>query len=82
MDLSHPGPPWAGLGASIARVLHPSGADVTAEHYIIDAGSQMNVFDNAVSSRLHDLPIPEAGYSGRHLRPQIDQLLRATHTVR
>ena len=35
---------WAALGDSIARVLRASGADVTAEYYINDAGSQMNVF--------------------------------------
>ena len=35
---------WAALGDAIARVLRASGADVTAEYYINDAGSQMNVF--------------------------------------
>ena len=41
---------WAALGDAIARVLRASGADVTAEYYINDAGSQMNVFAHSVLS--------------------------------
>src|SRR5213075_2420147 len=44
---------WAALGDSLARVLRASGAEVTAEYYINDAGSQMNVFAHSVLSRLH-----------------------------
>jgi len=58
---------WAALGDSIARVLRASGADVTAEYYINDAGSQMNVFANSVYSRLHGLPVPDGGYPGQYI---------------
>ncbi len=58
---------WAALGDSIARVLRASGADVTAEYYINDAGSQMNVFANSVYSRLHGRPVPEGGYPGQYI---------------
>ncbi|WP_458781674.1 arginine--tRNA ligase [Arthrobacter sp. D3-16] len=58
---------WAALGDSIARVLRASGATVTAEYYINDAGSQMNVFANSVYSRLHGLPVPDGGYPGQYI---------------
>jgi arginyl-tRNA synthetase len=58
---------WAALGDAIARVLRASGAHVTAEYYINDAGSQMNVFANSVYSRLHGRPVPDGGYPGQYI---------------
>lgn len=58
---------WAALGDSIARVLRASGARVTAEYYINDAGSQMNVFAHSVLSRLHGRGVPEGGYPGQYI---------------
>jgi arginyl-tRNA synthetase len=58
---------WAALGDAIARVLRASGAKVTAEYYINDAGSQMNVFANSVYSRLHGRPVPDGGYPGQYI---------------
>ncbi|MEQ4566053.1 arginine--tRNA ligase [Paenarthrobacter sp. CAP02] len=73
---------WAALGDSIARVLRASGADVTAEYYINDAGSQMNVFANSVLSRLHGRGVPEGGYPGEYIRELGDEVLRAHPDVR
>ncbi len=58
---------WAALGDSIARVLKASGAEVTREYYINDAGNQMNVFAQSVYNRLHSLPVPEGGYPGEYI---------------
>jgi arginyl-tRNA synthetase len=58
---------WAALGDSIARVLRASGAEVTREYYINDAGNQMNVFANSVLSRLHGRDVPEGGYPGQYI---------------
>lgn len=58
---------WAALGDAIARVLRASGADVTAEYYINDAGSQMNVFANSVFARLHGRDVPQGGYPGQYI---------------
>ena len=58
---------WAALGDSIARVLRASGAEVTAEYYINDAGTQMNVFANSVYARLHGRAVPEGGYPGEYI---------------
>jgi arginyl-tRNA synthetase len=73
---------WAALGDSIARVLRASGADVTAEYYINDAGSQMNVFANSVLSRLHGRGVPEGGYPGEYIRELGDEVLKAHPAIR
>jgi arginyl-tRNA synthetase len=66
---------WAALGDAIARLLRASGAELTAEYYINDAGNQMNVFAQSVYNRLHGLPVPEGGYPGEYIRELADQAL-------
>ncbi|MFJ4207246.1 arginine--tRNA ligase [Paenarthrobacter sp. NPDC089675] len=73
---------WAALGDAIARVLRASGADVTAEYYINDAGSQMNVFANSVLSRLHGRGVPEGGYPGEYILELGDEVLKAHPDIR
>ncbi|MFJ5955044.1 arginine--tRNA ligase [Paenarthrobacter sp. NPDC092416] len=73
---------WAALGDAIARVLRASGADVTAEYYINDAGSQMNVFANSVLSRLHGRGVPEGGYPGEYIVELGDEVLKAHPGIR
>ncbi|CAM3273198.1 Arginine--tRNA ligase [Arthrobacter ulcerisalmonis] len=73
---------WAALGDAIARVLRASGADVTTEYYINDAGSQMNVFANSVYSRLHGLPVPEGGYPGQYIADLGHDVLAAHPGIR
>ncbi len=73
---------WAALGDSIARVLRASGADVTAEYYINDAGSQMNVFAGSVLARLHGRDIPEGGYPGEYIADLGHSVLAAHPDVR
>ena len=63
---------WAALGDAIARVLRASGADVTREYYINDAGNQMNVFARSVYNRMHGLPVPEGGYPGEYIKELAD----------
>lgn len=58
---------WAALGDAIVRVLRASGADVTAEYYINDAGNQMNTFALSVYNRLHGNPVQEGGYPGEYI---------------
>ncbi|NUP59033.1 MAG: arginine--tRNA ligase [Pseudarthrobacter sp.] len=73
---------WAALGDSIARVLRASGADVTAEYYINDAGSQMNTFATSVYSRLHGLPVPDGGYPGQYIADLGHEVLSAHPDIR
>ncbi|AMM33219.1 arginine--tRNA ligase [Sinomonas atrocyanea] len=73
---------WAALGDSIARVLRASGADVTREYYINDAGNQMNVFAGSVLSRLHGRDVPEGGYPGQYIVDLGHEVLSAHPDVR
>jgi len=73
---------WAALGDSIARVLKASGADVTREYYINDAGNQMNIFALSVYSRLHGLGVPEGGYPGEYIKDLADHVAAAHPGIR
>ena len=73
---------WAALGDAIARVLRASGADVTAEYYINDAGSQMNTFAHSVYNRLHGLPVPDGGYPGQYIQDLGHEVLVAHPDIR
>ncbi|PNL17742.1 arginine--tRNA ligase [Micrococcus sp. FDAARGOS_333] len=65
---------WAALGDAITRLLRASGADVTAEYYVNDAGNQMNVFADSVLARLHGREVPERGYPGQYVQDLADQV--------
>ncbi len=58
---------WAALGDSMRRLLAASGADVTAEYYINDAGAQMDTFAASVLARAKGEPTPENGYPGAYV---------------
>jgi arginyl-tRNA synthetase len=58
---------WAALGDSLARVLRASGAEVTTEYYINDAGTQMNNFAASVLASIQGRPTPEGGYPGEYI---------------
>jgi arginyl-tRNA synthetase len=58
---------WAALGDSLRRLLEATGADVTAEHYINDAGVQMQRFAESLYAAAHDEPRPEEGYAGEYI---------------
>ncbi|MCS5715065.1 arginine--tRNA ligase [Herbiconiux sp. CPCC 205716] len=68
---------WAALGDSIARVLRASGADVTTEYYINDAGSQMDTFGLSVLAAAKGLPTPEKGYPGPYIQTLGQRVLAA-----
>jgi arginyl-tRNA synthetase len=63
---------WAALGDAMRRLLLASGAEVTAEYYINDAGAQMDNFGRSVLARAKGEPTPEGGYPG----PYIDDLAK------
>ncbi|MBM6405503.1 arginine--tRNA ligase [Phycicoccus sp. CSK15P-2] len=58
---------WAALGDAMARLLRASGADVTTEYYINDAGSQMDKLARSVLAAARDEPTPEGGYPGAYI---------------
>jgi arginyl-tRNA synthetase len=58
---------WAALGDSLARVLRASGASLTTEFYINDAGNQMDNFGASVLASLRGEPTPPDGYPGTYI---------------
>jgi len=58
---------WAALGDAMKRLLKASGADITAEYYINDAGAQMDNFGRSVLARAKGQPTPENGYPGAYI---------------
>ncbi|WGH84035.1 arginine--tRNA ligase [Auritidibacter ignavus] len=77
---------WAALGDAISRLLRASGAEVTNEYYINDAGNQMNTFADSVYARIHDQPVPDDGYPGayvtdiaRHIVAEAPELAEQDH---
>jgi arginyl-tRNA synthetase len=66
---------WAALGDALRRLLTASGADVTAEHYINDAGAQMDKFGASIVATARGAEVPEGGYSGPWITDLAEQLL-------
>ncbi|MFT4235339.1 MAG: arginine--tRNA ligase [Microbacterium sp.] len=58
---------WAALGDAIARVLAFSGATVSREYYINDAGAQMQRFGASIVAAIKGEPKPEGGYDGDYI---------------
>lgn len=69
---------WAALGDAMARLLVASGATVTTEYYINDAGAQMDKFAASVLARAKGEPTPEGGYPGEY----VDDLAKAALAAR
>lgn len=73
---------WAALGDAIARLLHASGAQLSTEYYINDAGSQMNVFASSVCARLRGREVPEGGYPGQYVQELADAIMAEDPSVK
>ncbi|HEU5035042.1 MAG TPA: arginine--tRNA ligase [Mycobacteriales bacterium] len=58
---------WAALGDSLRRLLEAAGADVTSEHYVNDAGVQMQRFGESLLAAARGEPTPEDGYAGAYI---------------
>ncbi|AJT41357.1 arginine--tRNA ligase [Psychromicrobium lacuslunae] len=73
---------WAAVGDSLARVLRASGAKVSKEYYINDAGSQMNNFAASVLASIKGEPTPEGGYPGSYIDDLAHQVLTEHPAIR
>ncbi|MEU0938482.1 arginine--tRNA ligase [Embleya sp. NPDC005971] len=58
---------WAAVGDSLGRILRASGADVTTEYYINDAGVQIDKFGKSLMAAANGRPVPEDGYVGAYI---------------
>jgi len=66
---------WAAVGDSLRRILAAAGAKVTAEHYINDAGAQVDRFARSVYAAAQGEPTPEDGYPGEYVADIAQQIL-------
>jgi arginyl-tRNA synthetase len=58
---------WAAVGDAMGRLLEASGADVTREYYINDAGAQIDRFARSLQAAAKGEPVPEDGYGGTYI---------------
>ncbi|MDQ1698382.1 MAG: arginyl-tRNA synthetase [Frankiaceae bacterium] len=58
---------WAALGDALRRLLEAAGAEVAAEHYINDAGVQMQLFAESLLAAARGEPTPQDGYAGEYI---------------
>jgi arginyl-tRNA synthetase len=67
---------WAAVGDSLARILAAAGAEVTREHYVNDAGSQIARFGESLYAAATGQPTPENGYGGEYVSDIADKIVR------
>ncbi|WP_055589841.1 arginine--tRNA ligase [Streptacidiphilus griseoplanus] len=58
---------WAAVGDSLGRILRATGAEVTTEYYINDAGVQISKFGASLQAAANGRPVPEDGYVGAYI---------------
>ncbi len=58
---------WAAVGDALGRLLTASGAEVTREYYVNDAGAQIDNFAASQLAVSKGEPIPENGYAGGYV---------------
>ncbi|MGY1592553.1 arginine--tRNA ligase [Geodermatophilus sp. SYSU D00708] len=66
---------WAAVGDAIGRLLEASGADVTREYYINDAGAQIDRFARSLQAVANGRPVPEDGYGGTYIADIASQVV-------
>lgn len=66
---------WAALGDAMRRLLAATGAQVTSEYYINDAGAQMDKFGASVLARAEGVDPPEDGYPGEYVADRAREVL-------
>ncbi|MEX2291720.1 MAG: arginine--tRNA ligase [Mycobacteriales bacterium] len=58
---------WAAVGDALARLLQASGAQVTREYYVNDAGLQIDRFAESLLAVAKGEPVPADGYAGAYV---------------
>jgi arginyl-tRNA synthetase len=66
---------WAAVGDALGRLLEASGASVTREYYLNDAGAQIDRFARSLMAAAHGQPVPEDGYAGSYVEEIAGQVL-------
>ncbi|GAA0802013.1 arginine--tRNA ligase [Spirilliplanes yamanashiensis] len=68
---------WAAVGDSLHRILAAAGAEVTSEHYINDAGAQVERFGRSLMAAATGEPAPEDGYGGEYVAEIAQRIVAA-----
>jgi arginyl-tRNA synthetase len=66
---------WAAVGDSMARLLEASGAKVTREYYVNDAGVQIDRFAESLYAAAVGEPTPPEGYAGEYVAEWAQRVL-------
>ncbi|WP_324274069.1 arginine--tRNA ligase [Blastococcus brunescens] len=66
---------WAAVGDALGRLLEASGADVTREFYLNDAGAQIDRFAKSLQAAALGRPVPEDGYAGSYIGEIADKVV-------
>jgi arginyl-tRNA synthetase len=66
---------WAAVGDAMARLLETSGAAVSREYYVNDAGAQIERFGRSLQAAALGRPIPEDGYQGDYVETVAAQVV-------
>jgi arginyl-tRNA synthetase len=72
---------WAAVGDSLHRILAAAGAEVTSEHYINDAGAQVERFGRSLLAAAKGEPAPEDGYGGEYVAEIAQRILVADPAI-
>jgi arginyl-tRNA synthetase len=72
---------WAAVGDSLARLLTATGAEVTREYYLNDAGTQIDRFAESLYAAATGQPAPANGYAGEYLTAIAAQIVAAVPGV-
>ena len=68
---------WAAVGDSLRRILAAAGGEVTSEHYINDAGAQVDRFAQSLYAAAKGEPTPEDGYPGSYVNDIAARIVEA-----
>jgi arginyl-tRNA synthetase len=58
---------WAAVGDALGRLLEASGAEISREYYVNDAGAQIERFARSLQAVAAGRPVPEDGYQGDYV---------------
>ncbi len=73
---------WAAVGDALGRLLTASGADVTREYYVNDAGAQISRFVGSLYAAATGAPTPADGYAGTYIADIAAQVVALHPDVR
>jgi arginyl-tRNA synthetase len=72
---------WAAVGDALHRIFAAAGAAVTSEHYINDAGSQLDRFGESLLAAARGEPTPEGGYAGEYIQDVAEAVVKGNPGV-